>query len=128
LRRSNTLVQSGSTPLRRQGARFCSAADLNRLAADQEPLLDSTQCSAYAWVVCGEKAHQRHQQKACVSSLGTVGLHEAVELAIKTTLADLCMDFIGERTPAASLLARSLNASAAAERSKATQAILTPPG
>jgi hypothetical protein len=71
----------------------------NEFTLDQKSILDRAKGSADSRVLRGKKADHRDQQQAGIDPLGAVGLHEAVEVAVETALADFGMDFVRDLAP-----------------------------
>ena len=71
----------------------------NEFIIDEQPLLDRSQRSLNPRVVRRKEADKRKSGATCVEPVDAVGLHEAIEIAIESTLADFGMNFVCDRTP-----------------------------
>src|SRR6202035_3742316 len=84
----------------------------DEFTVDQQLVLDGAKRSADPRIGCGQEADDRKQQQAGVEPLGAIGLHEAVEVAIKAALADFRMHVIGKRAPAPRFFVQSFGGDA----------------
>src|SRR4029077_1733171 len=71
----------------------------NEFIIDEQPLLDRSQRSLNPRVVRRKEADKRNQEQTRVEPVDAVGLHEAIEIAIESTLADFGMNFVRDRPP-----------------------------
>ena len=62
--------QKGALSSRQPVAGMFRVVAQNELAIDQQTVLDRSQCSLHAPIVCRKEADRRDQQQACIESLG----------------------------------------------------------
>src|SRR5262249_8749858 len=85
---------------RRQAvARVLAFVAQEKLAADQQALLDCAQRPTDPRIVGRKEPDDRDQQQAGIELFGAVGLDEAAELAIEAALAHFRLDLIGDLAP-----------------------------
>src|SRR5262245_34710653 len=92
--------QKGAFSSRQPVAGLFRVVAQNEFAIDQQTVLDRSQCSLHAPIVCRKEADKRDQQQAGIESLGAIGLHKTFELRVKSALADFGMNVIGNGAPA----------------------------